>query len=176
MFHGNAQRLPKDFEPFFAIDTRRRLGEGRGASTYDEGEGPEGRATGLAFRLAFAVFSSRAWDGLYLLLGLLWSVLCPGYLDGAMGVERAQLASLLLVMFALVAAPVMAATILKSLCYTELRSRLRGNTRSTVREVVNHGGGVLKALLKRVLESRVPNSICPTKLPPLSKKFKFHST
>lgn len=129
-----AQRLPKDFEPFFAIDTRRRLGEGHGASTHDENEGPGGRSTGLAFRVAFVVFSSRTWDGLYLLLGLLWSVMCPGYLDGAMGVERAQLASLLLAMFGLVAAPVMAATALKALCYTELRSRLRGNTRSTVRK------------------------------------------
>lgn len=94
------------------------------------------------------MFSSRAWDGLYLLLGLLWSVMCPGYLDGAMGVERAQLASLLLAMFGLVAAPVMAATILKAVCYNELRSRLRGNTRSTVRRaVVNHGGHVLQLLV-----------------------------
>lgn len=49
-----------------------------------------------------------------------------------MGVERAQLASLLLVMFVLVAAPVMAATILKAFFYAELRSRLHGNTRSKV--------------------------------------------
>lgn len=128
---SDAQRLPKDFEPFFAIDTRTKLG-GQERSTHCEG--PDGRTTtGWAFRVAFAVFSSRAWDGLYLSLGLLWSVLCPGYLDGAIGVARSQLALLLLAMFGLVVAPVIAATIFKACFYNELRSRLCRNRRSKVR-------------------------------------------
>lgn len=124
-----AQRLPPDFEPFFAVDKRtQQLDDGSTGSepTAQDGTGRTMgvRVAGLAFRLLFAVFSSRHWDRLYLLLGLLWSVLCPGYMDGAIAVERAQLALLLLVMFAVAAAPALLALVLKVFFSIRLRSRL----------------------------------------------------
>lgn len=70
------------------------------------------------------MFSSRNWDRLYLLLGLSWSVLCPGYMDGAIVVEPAQLAMLLLVMFATAAAPMVLAAVLRVFFSVRLRSRL----------------------------------------------------
>lgn len=124
-----AQRLPQDFEPFFAVDRRtRRLDDDSTSSvstTQDRTARRIGaRVKGLAFRLLFTVFSSRHWDRLYLLLGLSWSILCPGYMDGAIAVERGQLASLLLVMFVAAGAPALLAFILKVFFSIRLRSRL----------------------------------------------------
>lgn len=78
----------------------------------------------MTFRVSFAVFSSRNWDRLYLLLGLSWSVLCPGYMDGAVEVERAQLAFLLLLMFAVAGMPMMLAVVLRVFFSVRLQSRL----------------------------------------------------
>lgn len=124
-----SQRLPQDFEPFFAIDIRtRRLDDdstGSVSTTQDGiGRGLGPRVTGLTFRLLFALFSSRHWDRLYLLLALSWAVLCPGYMDGAIAVERTQLASLLLVMFAAAGAPALLALVLKVFFSIRLRSHL----------------------------------------------------
>lgn len=123
------QRLPLDFEPFFAVDRRpRRLDNDStsSASTTQDGTSRERgtRVAGLTFRLLFAVFSSRHWDRLYLFLSLSWAVLCPGYLDGAIDVERAQLASLLLLMFVVAGTPAMLALVLKVFFSVRLRSRL----------------------------------------------------
>lgn len=123
------QRLPLDFEPFFALDARTQRGEtssSHSASTsVDTAEGGiRSRVKDLAFQGCFAVFSSRHWDRLYLLLALSLSVLCPGYMDGAIPVERTQLATLLLVMFAAAAVPAVLAAILKMFFFVRLRSRL----------------------------------------------------
>ena len=131
------QRLPADFEPFFAVDTRKRKLDGSSSSssstsnsssvstTQDEiRRETRSRIADLAFRLFFVVFSSRYWDRIYLFLGLSWSVLCPGYMDGAIPIERAQLALLLLLMCAAASAPTMIAAVLKVLFAVRLRSRL----------------------------------------------------
>ncbi len=70
------------------------------------------------------MFSSRHWDRLYLFLGLAWSVLCPGFMDGAIPIDSAQLALLLLVMFAAAGAPTILAGVLKVFFSDRLRSRL----------------------------------------------------
>ena len=75
------------------------------------------------------MFSSRHWDRLNLLLALSWAVLCPGYMDGAIAVERAQLALLLLVMFVVAGAPALLAVVLKVFFSIRLRSRLLHNDR-----------------------------------------------
>lgn len=123
-----AQRLPLDFEPFFAIDARTRQPRSTSSSVsatqYGAGRGIGSRVADWTFRICFAVFSSRNWDRLYLLLGLSWSVLCPGYMDDAIAVERAHLALLLLVMFAAAGAPAVLAAVLRVFFSVRLRSRL----------------------------------------------------
>lgn len=128
------QRLPQDFEPFFAVNRKARRLDGDSTSSVSTtqdgiGTGLGHRVTGLAFRILFAVFSSRHWDRLYLLLALSWAVLCPGYMDGAIAVERAQLALLLLIMFVVAGAPALLAVVLKVFFSIRLRSRLLHNDR-----------------------------------------------
>lgn len=147
------QRLPQNFEPLFAVDKNaRRLDDDSTTSSVSTtqdgiGTGLGPRATGLAFRLLFAVFSSRHWDRLYLLLALSWAVLCPGYMDGAIAVERAHLASLLLTMFAAAGTPALLALVLKVFFSVRLRSRLlRGERRRFVVSNEKHRSGSLLSL------------------------------
>lgn len=144
-----SQRLPPDFEPLFAFDkdnSKRQLGtqEGHGGSestaTRDDAEtDTSSRASSVGhvpdwmFRLLFTVTSSRNWDRLYLLLGLFWSVLWPGYMDDVIPVGRTSLASLLFVMFALALMPATSAVVLKALFLPKLRTSLQERNHSAVR-------------------------------------------
>lgn len=144
-----SQRLPPNFEPLFAFDkdnSGRQLGtqEGHGRSepttTRDDAEtetssraSAVGHVPDWMFRLLFTVTSSRNWDRLYLLLGLFWAVLWPGYMDGVTPVGRTPLASLLFAMFALALMPAISAVVLKALFLPKLRISLQERKHSAVR-------------------------------------------
>lgn len=136
--HFGAQRLPGDFEPFYAIDIRKRVDVHEGDTPTQDGDAEFGgekerRIDRWCFHILFTVFSNRCWDRLYLVVGLLWSVLCPGYLDSRVAVGRAQLATLMSIMFALAATPATFAVLMKSLFNAKLRRRLQDNRHTAVR-------------------------------------------
>lgn len=137
------QRLPLDFEPFFAIGTRRPLDYREKKAKAQDGElssveeQEDSFIAGWSFQVIFVLFSSRLWDRLYLLLGLLWSVLCPGHLDNVMVVQRTQLGSILLVMFVTAVTPATMAVFLKVFFSAKLRSRLQDSRQFAVRLPVN---------------------------------------
>lgn len=124
------QRLPADFDPFLVKQVNSERVHSEAAQDIDG----DFRSVGCALRVIYSVFSSRAWDRLYLFLGLLWSVLCPGHLDGAIeSVEREHLALVLLMMFVLVVTPIVSTVLFKAFFSSELRPCLRNSGKSAVR-------------------------------------------
>ena len=132
------QRLPEDFEPFFARDTRKQSAGSADISATKPGDalsnvtGEEGGMTRWSFELIYFVFSSRAWDKLYLLLGLSWSILNPAHMDGVLPVGP-YMASLLFIMSISATTPAVLAVILKTFYFGKLRARLENNQHWAVR-------------------------------------------
>lgn len=122
------QRLPEGFDPFSVPPASSFKGV---ESNVDE---DEGEPPGFVFRTIYSVSSTRAWDKLYLLLGLFWSILYPGYLDGVFGaVTRKLLALILLLMSCMVIVPVTSTLFFKAFCSSKLRPCLRASGQSVVR-------------------------------------------
>lgn len=100
---------------------------------FTEAEVRELEAVGVTFRRIYAVFASRAWDRLYLVLGLLWSILCAGHMDGALpGLGHEQLGLVPLSMFVLAITPTVSALASKAFCSSSLRPCLRKSGTSAV--------------------------------------------
>lgn len=132
-----SQRLPPDFEPFFAIDTTRRTEtetvNGESGDAQGGGRGWRECFTAVGFRVLFAVFSNRMWDRAYLLLLLLWSVQCPAQMDGVVKAKRQQLATLMMVVSVMAVIPAALAVILKAFFPLKLRAHLQSSKGLEVR-------------------------------------------